>query len=116
MKHHFKIAAEFFDTDGETDIISAGSFRSVAAAHRAARQIGRWAGTSLKDRPHMLPASLEEVAALYEDGARIEIALYAVRGGDEEWLMSFDAMSKEPISVTPDAELLWPILKEGLKR
>lgn len=117
MKYSFKIAAEYFDRQDDAHQASGGSFNTLTYAARAVKWIDRYLQTDPGKRKGIIPDELEEVAAIYDTGGTLEIVLYAqFPDGREEWLVSFNAFTKEPFEVTPDAELLWPIIKKGLSQ
>lgn len=111
--HRFRVAGEYFDSNGDGTMISGGSFETIAMAKRAVAAVRDYLNAPL---PGKLPYDLMEVAVA-ADPASLEIALYVRKSdGNEEWVMSFDAETGEPTEVTPDAEIVWALLKRTLRR
>jgi hypothetical protein len=111
--HRFRVAGEYFDSNGDGAMISGGSFETFAMAKRAVAAVRKYMNAPL---PGKLPDDLMEVA-IAADPSSLEIDLYARKSDStEEWVMSFDAETGEPMEVTPDAEIVWALLKRTLRR
>ena len=109
--YRFRIAGEYFDGKGEGSMISGGSFNTIAQAKRAIKFVEDYIADPA---PGKIPQELEEVAAVSEPGT-LEIALYWRKDNEEEWIMTFDAHTGEPVEVTPNAGAAWALMKKGLK-
>jgi hypothetical protein len=109
--YRFKVGGEYYDAKGEGVTIAAGNFMSIAQAKRAAQAVLDFIA---EPAPGKLPSDLEEIATVVEEGT-LEIALYWVHDDTEEWLMTFDAQTGEPVEATPDPDAIWELFKKGLK-
>lgn len=113
MQHRFRITGEYFDDKGEGAMVVGGAFVTLSMAKRAIVWLREY---FLQPVPGKIPPELEEVAAV-ADEATLEIGLYVrTLDGNEEMVLSFDPDSGDPIDVTPNAFLVWSLVKKALRK